>query len=222
MRKLIIFDFDGTLVNTVTDVAICFNKALEACGFPTHPIAAYDRFVGGNLETVVSRMLPADARASENIDRVKTLYRQLYLQSEKPNTKPYPGMTELLAELKTMGYRIAVNSNKGQLLLEDTVGKMFPPSYFDTVVGYVEDKPSKPNPYGVDEICRLCGCLREEAIYVGDGESDLATAANAGIPCVFVTWGQGDQLLAHDPRVYKTASSMEELGDLFRNINDGD
>lgn len=219
MVKVIIFDFDGTLVDTVIDVAICFNKALELCGFPTHPVAAFDRFVGGNLETVVSKMLPDSARSMDNIDTVKNVYRQLYIQSDKPNTKPYPEMAELLMELKGLGFRIAVNSNKGQQLLEDIVVQLFPPSFFDSVVGYIEDKPPKPDPYGVDEICRQCGCTRMEAVYVGDGETDLATATNAEIPCIFVTWGQGDPMLTQDSRVYGTASNMRELGNVLRKIN---
>lgn len=221
MVKVIIFDFDGTLVDTVNDVAVCFNKALESCGFPTHPVAEFGRFAGGNLETVVSKMLPEDARNEGNIDAVKNVYRKLYFQSDKPNTKPYPGMDGLLKELKGSGLRIAVNSNKGQLLLDDIVRQLFPPDYFDSVIGYAEDRPSKPDPYGVDEICRQCGCTRGEAAYVGDGETDLATAAYAGIPCVFVTWGQGDHMLAQDPRVYKAVNNVNELGSVLLALNEG-
>ena len=199
MRTLVIFDFDGTLVNTITDVALCFNEALRQCGYPTHPLERFGRFVGGDLETVVSRMLPPEERRESAIDAVKTLYRQLYLQSEKPNTKPYPGVMELLREMKARGYKLAVNSNKGQVLLDDMVNKMFPTAFFDAVVGYQEGKPSKPEPYGVD------------AVYVGDGDSDVATAVRAEIPCVFVTWGQGANKKRTEPNVLACVDSAEEL-----------
>lgn len=191
MPKLLIFDFDGTLVDTITDVGICFNLALKECGFPEHPLERFADFAGGNLETVVSKMLPPTLRTTENIDAVKTVYRQAYLRSEKPNTVPYAGMMELLYELKTEGFKLAVNSNKGQQLLDDMVGKLFEPKFFDSVVGYLETRPSKPDPYGVYMICDECRCDLRDSVYIGDGKSDVVTAANAGIPCIYVQWGQG-------------------------------
>lgn len=211
MKKLIILDFDGTLVDTLTDVALCFNEALRQTGYPQHPLEAFAGFVGGNLETVVSRMLPPDRCTTDDIDRVKTRYRELYLSSSKPNTKPYPGMMELLQELKRRGYALAVNSNKGQVLLDNMVDKMFPSHFFDAVVGYQEDRPSKPDPDGVRRICDSCHLPMEQAVYVGDGASDIATAANAGIPCVFVLWGQGTEQDRTDSRVYRCVQTPEEL-----------
>lgn len=191
-RELIIFDFDGTIVDTITDVGICFNKALAYCGLPQHPLKAFGGFAGGDLETVVARMLPPGQVTDENITRVKTKYREFYLNSEKPNTHPYPGVWRMLHALKAQGYILAVNSNKSQALLDDMVGKLFPTSLFSSVVGYLETRPSKPDPCGVQLIEGECGHTRERTIYVGDGISDVRTAMNAGIPCVFVTWGQGD------------------------------
>lgn len=211
MRKLIIFDFDGTAVDTITDVGICFNEALRLNRFPQHPLENFGRFAGGNLETVVSRMLPQDQVTDENITRVKTVYRELYLNSTKPNTKPYPGMMELMDSLKLAGFKLTINSNKGQALLDDMVEKMFPTGYFDSVVGYLEDRPSKPDPYGVDMICRVCGCTREDAIYIGDGKSDINTAANAGIPCVFVRWGQGSEADWEDSRIFARVETVQQL-----------
>ena len=191
MRRVLIFDFDGTLVDTITDVGICFNEALKECGFLQHPLERFGDFVGGNLETVVSKMLPQEQVTEENVTIVKERYRQLYLQSEKINTKPYPGILELLTELKQNGFKLAINSNKGQQLLDDMVGKMFEPDFFSSVIGYSETRPSKPDPYGVQMICRECESEMDDAVYIGDGKSDVVTAANAGIPCVYVQWGQG-------------------------------
>lgn len=217
MRKLVIFDFDGTLVDTITDVGICFNEALKVNDLPQHPLDAFGRFAGGNLETVVSRMLPQDQITVENIDRVKTVYRKLYLESKKPNTKPYPGMMHVLDTLKAKGYKIAVNSNKGQALLDDMIQKMFPPEYFDEVVGYLESRPSKPDPCGVDMICRACGMRREDAVYVGDGASDIATAEAAEIPCIYVTWGQGNQKDEENPYNYRVVNTADELLQTLQN-----
>lgn len=213
--RLIIFDFDGTLVDTITDVGLCFNQALRQNGFPEHPLEAFSQFVGGNLETVVSRMLPKDQVTDENITNVKTVYRGLYLTSPKPNTNPYPGVRRLLDALKERNIKIAINSNKGQALLDDMTAKLFPQGYFDAVVGYSEDRPSKPDPYGVQMILDTCGCDREEALYVGDGRSDIDTAVNAGIPCIFVNWGQGTQQDKSDVRVFRSVDTAAGLSDLL-------
>lgn len=215
MKKLAIFDFDGTVVDTITDVAICFNESLRLHGFPQHSLEKYSKFVGGNLETVVSRLLPQGQVSDENISRVKLTYRELYLNSSKPNTKPYPGMTGLLEELKANGVKIAVNSNKGQALLDHMIGSMYPLGYFDAVVGYLETRPSKPDPYGVDMICKACGCTRQDAVYIGDGRSDIDTASNAGIPCVFVTWGQGTEQDQSDARVAFVAHDICQLNSIL-------
>lgn len=215
MKKLVIFDFDGTLVDTITDVGICFNEALRECNFPQHSLDRFGSFVGGNLETIVSKMLPSDQITEENITQVKTLYRKLYLNSSKPNTKPYPGMMELLYELKQKGVTLAVNSNKGQDLLDDMVEKMFPPDFFSAVVGYHESRPSKPDPYGVDMICMQAGYTREDAIYVGDGKSDLDTAENAGIPCLFVMWGQSTEEVKQNSRPYARVDNTDQLLNLL-------
>ena len=213
MKKLFIFDFDGTLVDTITDVAICFNEALKINGFPQHPLKAYDGFVGGNLETVVSRMLPPRQVNETNINAVKTTYRSLYMASRKENTKPYPGILPLLEQLKKEGYLLAVNSNKGQELLDELVNKMFPPNFFDAVIGYVEGVPSKPDPYGVEKICKICGVSKENAVYIGDGKSDIDTAANAGVTCIFVMWGQGSDADKCDERVCCRADTPADLKD---------
>lgn len=218
MKKLIIFDFDGTAVDTITDVVACFNAALEECGFCGYTVEGFSRYVGGDLETIVTNLLPEDARTSANIDRVKMLYRRFYLESVKPNTKPYPGMPELMQKLKLAGCKLAVNSNKGQLLLEDMVEKLFPFGFFDAVVGYLESRPSKPDPCGVDMICEACGCSRADAVYVGDGKSDLTTANNAGIPCILVTWGQGTPELWNDPRVYAKVDTAQQLEAVLQNM----
>ena len=219
MKKLLIFDCDGTLVDTIQDVAICFNGALEHFGFPTYPIQDYGRIVGGNLETIVSRLLPEDARTVENIDNVKTKYRALYSASDKPNTKPFAGIVEALDILKAEGFVLSINTNKGQALTDVLIEKVFKKDLFTSVVGYEESRPSKPDPYGVDMICRECGLSRSDAVYIGDGRSDVNTAHNAQIPCVFVTWGQGTEEDSRDPRIAAIANTVPELTALLEQGN---
>lgn len=192
MRTLAIFDFDGTLVNTITDVALCFNRALELNGYPVHSVEKFDNFVGGNLETVVSRMLPPERCSAKDVDIVKKCYRELYQLHMKPNTKPYPGIIELLASLSEIDVALAINTNKGQDLTDCLVEKFFSSIQFSAVIGYDENHPSKPDPYGVNRILGLCGKNNSDAIYIGDGRSDIETARNSEIPCILVSWGQAD------------------------------
>lgn len=193
MKKLVIFDFDGTLVDSVTDVAICFNNALTALGFPMRDIASIQSSVGGNLEQVVSRLLPEDQRTAANIDAVKILYRKIYMDSDKSNTKPYPGICDLLDRLRQQHIFLAINTNKGQALVDALTGKLFPDHVFASIVGYDERYPSKPDPFGVHSILASCQVTAHEAVYVGDGKSDIDTAKAADLDILFVTWGQGTE-----------------------------
>lgn len=213
MRDLIIFDCDGTLVDTIIDVARCFNMALATCGFPQHPIEEYREFVGGDLETVISKLLPSESNSSDNINRVKCAYRHIYAEDSKPNTVPFDGMVNLLRKLKLHNILLAVNSNKAQVLTEDVINKNFPKDLFDSIVAYDECRPSKPDPYGVKMICSQCGRKLDSVIYVGDGYSDILTAKHAGIPCVFVTWGQGN---LDDCKEYKDSLIVNDILELER------
>lgn len=217
MRTLLIFDFDGTLVDTLTDVALCFNEALRQCGLPAHPVAAYGGYVGGNLETVVGRLLPETERTMEQIDRVKSRYRALYAESPKKHTAPYAGILELLPKLRQQGYTLAVNSNKGQDLTEALVDRLFPEDTFSAVVAYKENRPSKPDPYGVNQIVKYCDMELNQAIYIGDGRSDVLTAKNAGIPCIFVQWGQGSSADYADYDACTVVRDVKDLAELLLN-----
>lgn len=192
LPKLVIFDLDGTLVNTIEDVADSFNEALSENGFPTSTLDEVASLVGGDLETIVGRMLPEGARTRANIDRVKADYRRIYAASPKPKTAPYEGIPQLLDELFASGIGVAVNTNKGQDLAESCIAKLFPGTGIP-VVGYVEGTPSKPDPSGAQRLLKEFDCSAPDTPYVGDGMSDAKTANNVGTPFVFCAWGQGDQ-----------------------------
>ena len=211
MRRLLIFDCDGTLVDTITDVGICFNSALRECGFPEHPLASYGGFVGGNLETIIKKLLPKHNACPDNVDKVKKAYRAIYSKSKKENTKLFPGIYDLLNDLREKGFILTVNTNKGQALTDELLESLFPQSPFACVVGYDETRPSKPDPFGVDMICHTCALSRNEAVYIGDSLSDINTAYNANIPCILVTWGQGTDCDRRDNRVHCVVDTVEEL-----------
>lgn len=217
MRKqLVVFDLDGTLVDTLVDVGICFNQSLSENGFPQHDLARYKDFVGGNLETVVSRMLPIDARTDANIDAVKTRYRELYQTSGKPNTKPFAGIPELVSSLAAHDVHMAVNSNKGQDLAEASLVAHFP-SYAFPLIGYTEDFPPKPSPDGVFKFMEDFGATPGQTVYIGDATTDILTAQNAGVDCILVTWGQHSEAdLAH-PAVTAIAETPDAVLDLVLN-----
>jgi phosphoglycolate phosphatase len=210
-RTFAIFDFDGTLVDSLTDVALCFNEALQCNGFPPYPLEEYQHFIGGNLETIVSKLLPEHASSPKAIDAVKTKYREIYLACPKENSLPYPGVYAMLDELVARGVTLAVNTNKGQTLVDALCATLFPHYSFAGVVGYTDDYPSKPDPYGARMLMRQAGASPGQTVYVGDGKNDILTAQAAGIDCALCLWGQGTDDDKHDPRVWRFVATTSEL-----------
>ena len=208
--RLVIFDLDGTLLDTVEDVADCFNAALRENGFPERTLEDVVSLVGGDLETIVSRLLPQGA-SKEDVSKVKASYRRLYAASSKPKTRPYDGIPELLGELAANGVGIAVNTNKGQDLAEKCLAFAFPNMEIP-ISGLVDGMPHKPDPYGASVLLEAGPYKAKEAVYVGDGVSDALTASNAGMRFVYCAWGQGDehQVLAISPDAL-VARNVREL-----------
>ena len=214
MKKICIFDFDGTLMNTITDVAICFNETLEKFGYNSHPIELYNNFVGGNLETVIGKLLDYNQTkiaTESDIKKIKEYYSNLYLNCKKENTKPYYGIIELLKKLENNGILLAINTNKKQAFTGNLCKKFFNEVHFEKVIGYSEDYPSKPNPTAVYDILKCANLEKEDAVYIGDGLSDVKTAENAGIDAVFVEWGQGKEEDKNNSAVKFIAKEVEEI-----------
>lgn len=214
MYKVCIFDLDGTLIDSIVDVAYACNFALEYHGFPKNEISRYKYFVGGKLENFIGKALPEGKKTTENIDRVKVTYKKYYAEHSCDRTIIFDGVRELLRKLSDNGIRVCVNSNKAQDLIELILGKMFPDFHFDEVIGYLKDLPPKPHPDGVYKIAGKFGAQLSECVYIGDTKTDIATAQNAGIDCVCVTWGQGavEELMKCSPACI--VSSAEEIGKL--------
>ena len=188
MKKLVIFDLDGTLIDTLMDAGRCFNKVLEQFGFKTYPLEQYNCLVGGNLEVIFSKLLEEQDRTEEIISKLKNKYREVYSLDPKPNTKPFDGVLDVLKKLNEKNdISIAINTNKSQVLAEKLCENMFSDIEFSGIFGYVDERP-----YAVNELMKINNVLPEETIYVGDSLTDIKTAQNAGIDCIFVNWLKAD------------------------------
>ena len=183
----IIFDLDGTLLNTIDDLGYACNYALEQTGYATHPIADYPRMVGNGINNLIRRALPETERTEENIMRVRAQFVPYYNNHNCDNTRPYEGISELLATLKVQGHKLAVASNKYQAATEKIVEHFFP-GVFDVILGEREGIERKPNPQIVFDILssQNANC---SSLYIGDSLVDRDTAANANIPFVACSWG---------------------------------
>ena len=191
MKKLAIFDFDGTLFNSVDDVVICFNQTLEIYNFPTLTKEEYFECLGGNIDEIVSLVL-GENNSFENIEKVKKTYLELYNPSPKEHTLPFPEAHEYLNKLQEKGVLLAINSNRLNYSLKYFVEKFFTDIDFVLVEGHNEDYPSKPNPFGVENILKKANVDLDEAVYIGDSKTDIETAQNAGMDCIVVKWGYGN------------------------------
>ena len=213
---IIIFDLDGTLLNTIDDLGYACNYALERTGFPTYPIEAYPAKVGNGINNLIRRALPESERTEENILRVREHFVPYYNAHNCDYTRPYEGIPELLASLKAQGHLLAVASNKYQAATEKIVEHFFP-GIFDIILGEREGIERKPNPQIVFDI--LSALHNQQSainnkqlpLYIGDSLVDRDTAANAHVPFVACSWGfvRREALIAAG--VTRIIDSPEEL-----------
>lgn len=183
----IIFDLDGTLLNTIDDLGYACNYALEQTGYPTHTIADYPRMVGNGINNLIRRALPESERTEENILRVRAHFVPYYNNHNCDYTHPYNGIPELLAALKSQGHHLAVASNKYQAATEKIVNHFFPGT-FDVILGERDGIPRKPDPQIVFDILSTFN-IQHSTLYVGDSLVDRDTAVNANTPFVACSWG---------------------------------
>ena len=215
MYKVYIFDLDGTLLNTLTDLAASTNYALRKHGMPEHSIDDVRRFVGNGVRKLMERAVP-DGADNPLFDEAFATFRQHYMEHSLDTTRPYDGIPETLAALKARGCRLAVVSNKMMAATQELCRHFFP----DTIeVAIGEDEAhgirKKPAPDTVFEALKTLGASRVEepdglsAVYVGDSDVDIQTAANAGLPCISVLWGFRDRdfLIQHGAETFISAPS---------------
>ena len=189
MKKLVIFDLDGTLLDTIADLAESANHALKQLGYPTHPVEVIRTYVGNGINKLLFRALPDEEKSEENMMRMRTHFVPYYDAHNADLSAPYPGIVSLLEELQAKGLMIAVASNKYQEATVKLVKHYFPMIDFVEVLGQREGINVKPEPTIVFDILKKAGVSKEETLYVGDSGVDMQTAINAGVDAIGVTWG---------------------------------
>lgn len=215
MKRLVIFDLDGTLLNTIGDLAQATNYALTQCGYPQHPVEAYNMFVGNGIAKLFERALPETARTEENIARMRSFFVPYYDSHNTCHTKPYEGIADLLDVLQQRGIALAVASNKYQRATEKLVAHFFPGIRFSAVFGQREGVPVKPDPAIVYDILSASALTADEVLYVGDSGVDMMTAKAAGICSVGVTWGFRSREELEKAGACHLADSPGEIEELF-------
>lgn len=189
MKKLVIFDLDGTLLNTIADLAHSTNYALSKLGYPTHKAEQYPFMVGNGINKLFERALPEGEKTEENVLRVRQEFIPYYDMHNADDSRPYPGIPELLSHLQAADIQIAVASNKYQAATRKLIAHYFPEIHFTAVFGQREGIKVKPDPTIVFDILQLAGVAKEDVLYIGDSGVDMQTAANAGVAACGVTWG---------------------------------
>lgn len=212
---IVIFDLDGTLLNTIGDLAASVDYVMRSRNLPEHTDAEYRQMVGGGIKRLVERALPAELAQDEAyVDECVAQFRRYYVDNIDRHTVPYEGMHQLLSELHEQGVMLAVASNKFQHGTDRLVAKFFDDIEFVAIEGNREGAPLKPDPQIVNGILSRAGISKERAVMIGDSGIDIRTAAAAGIDSIGVAWGFrfADELYAAGAtRVVSTADELHNL-----------
>lgn len=212
MTKLVIFDLDGTLIDTMSDIADACNHALEACGCPPRPIEDFNMLVGRGIFNLFRGALPEDIRTEEMVRKMHSHFVPYYNDHICDRSRPYPGIYDMLDALVGKGIKLAVASNKYQEGTEMLVERLFSKYGFACILGQREGQPIKPDPQIVHEAMEAAGCTdRNEVVYCGDSDVDMQTGINAGVRTIGVTWGfrTREELLSYSP--WRLAEKAEDI-----------
>ena len=205
-----VFDLDGTLLSTLDDLAASTNYALRTHLMPEHSIDDIRGFVGNGVRKLMERAVP-DGEGNPKFEETLQTFRQHYMEHSLDTTKPYPGIMEMLSELSQRGKRIAVVSNKFYAATQDLCRHFFG-NLVEVAIGERENIRKKPAPDTVEEALRQLNVTKDNAVYIGDSDVDIATARNCGMECISVLWGFRDKdfLLAHGATTF-ISSPLELL-----------
>ncbi len=187
--KAIIFDLDGTLLNTLEDIGDSMNSVLESRNYPTHDMDKYRYFVGSGVRVLADRVLPEDKRNDDNIDECVKEFKEVYSKNWKNKSKPYDGVPETLDRITAIGLKVAILSNKPDEFVKLCVDELLASWNFKKVIGLSDRTPPKPNPKGALEIAESFKIGPAYFIYVGDTSIDMKTANSAGMFPVGALWG---------------------------------
>ena len=219
MTKLVIFDLDGTLINTIADLAAAANHALAQRGIPGHSVEEYTKMVGHGVRNMLTAALERSLHRTPETDLVDTVlsdFTPYYVANIDVHTRPYPGLVELTGQLALKGIKLAVASNKFQEGAEKLIAEFFPGIDFVAVLGNREGLPLKPSADVVNLILAKAGVAREECLLVGDSATDVKTAKNAGVRCIGVAWGfrpKSDLVQAGADHIAENAAELAALID---------
>ena len=189
MKSYVIFDLDGTLLNTIDDLAAATNYALKAMGYPQHGLWVYPNMVGNGVRKLIERALPDDQHSEKVVNDTLAHFKEYYGEHCCDATTPYPGIPELLEELTARGINLAVTSNKYEEAVTKIVAHYFPDANFRAILGNIDGIPRKPDPSIVFKALSMCPTPKAEVLYVGDSGVDMATARRACVESCGVTWG---------------------------------
>ncbi len=218
MRKAIVFDLDGTLLDTAPDIAAALNRALSACGLPTHEQKTVESFLGGGIRDAVMKAA-AQGTGPEIIERVLELYRDDYLAHCTEKTALYDGVREMVEGFAARGFPMAVLSNKTEDTARKIMAHFFPNGEFKAVFGRVSARPLKPHPDAAKPVLDVLGLAPQEIAYAGDSNTDILFAKAVGMLPIATPWGYrsreelieaGAQHIAEHPRELLTLILMEE------------
>ena len=206
--KLVIFDLDGTLLDTIDDLKEAVNHAMSLRGFPTFTRDEVMAMVGHGARNLMRKALPLGHKDDDMVDAAYDDFRAYYITHIDVHTKPFPGIQDLLTQLHQEGVLLAVASNKFQEGTEHLIKEFFPEIPFVAVLGGRPDFPLKPDPEIVNEVLRKAGIEKEDAVMIGDSDTDMETAANGDIMGIAVNWGYRNMSSIEN---LKVANSVEEL-----------
>ena len=214
--ELVIFDLDGTLLNTIGDLAASVDYVMRSRNLPEHSDAEYRQMVGGGIKRLVERALPPElAKDEAYVEDCVTQFRRYYVENIDRHTVPYEGMAELLRDLRRRGVQVAVASNKFQHGTDRLVSKFFGDIYFVAVEGNREGAPLKPDPQIIHNILTKAGVDASRAVMIGDSGIDIRTAQAAGIASVGVAWGFRFAEELYDAGATDVVTTAEELRQLI-------
>lgn len=213
-RKVIIWDLDGTLMDTLQDLYLATNHALRAFGMPERSLDEVRCFVGNGVRRLIQLAVP-QGDSNPLFEDVFKEFKAYYVEHCQDNTDLYPGIADTLQALKEAGYRMAVVSNKLQTGV-DELHKEYFSQYIDVAIGERQGISRKPAPDMVVQALQELGADKEEAVYIGDSDVDIMTARNSGLPCISVLWGFRDRdfLLEHGATTF--AQQPRDIIDLLK------
>lgn len=218
MKKLIIFDLDGTLVNSIYDLADAVNDSLTELGYPTHELDKFYHFVGNGTVKLSERALPENHRSENDILKLHKMFSERYQKCCLNKTRPYDGIKDALKTLKNFGIKCAVASNKPDNFVKYIVDNLFESDTFDIIVGKREGVPPKPDPQIISDILRQLNIDKQDTVFAGDSDVDVITAHNGNIPCIGCVWGfRGEQELINAGADYLAAAPLN-IPEIVKNI----